>query len=285
MNRPTQDVSALPVRRLAPTELAACQSLAYSLDFHHPDKLWKLLFDLGEVHGIFDDDGDVVSTGALVRFGDKLATIGMVLTDARFGGRGLAKRVMRRLLERAGDAVTTLYATDRGRPLYDKLGFVVTGNNSVYIGRPEFGAAPSPRSRPATPADLPGMLDLDSRAMGADRSDLVVRLFDYAERLRVVERDGRIAGYASGWRHNDKLVMGPVLAYDGADATALLDDVAATWRGQVRLEVSSLRPRLAEWALACGLTRRAVVAIMASRDDPPTGEPDFWHTPVSLAIN
>jgi GNAT superfamily N-acetyltransferase len=47
----------------------------------------------------------------------------MVLVAARCEGRGLGRRIMAHAMARAGDAVLTLYATDRGRPLYERLGF------------------------------------------------------------------------------------------------------------------------------------------------------------------
>lgn len=280
-----EDLSRLEVRRLAPTELAACQSLAYGREWHYPDHTWKLLFDVGELHGIFDDRGDLLTVATLVRFGQELATIGMVLTDQRLEGRGLARRVMERLLERAEPVVVTLYATSQGRPLYEKLGFVASANSTIYVGRPEFATRSVPRSRIATPADLPGMLALDARALGADRSDLVVRLFGYAVQVRVIERDGQVVGYGGAWRTSDSLALGPVLAADTADALELLDDLAAASRGPVRLEVSSERPALAEWAGARGLTDRAVLTIMATQGRPLPGERGSWHAPLMLAIN
>lgn len=278
------DLSHLLVRRLAPSELAAIQDLAYGRDWYYPDRTWQLLFDVGELHGIFGEHGELLSVGTLTRFGEQLATIGMVMTDPGFEGRGLSRRVMQRLLERAGEAQVTLYATSVGRPLYEKLGFAATGTNSMYIGRPT-PAPPAQRSRPAVPADLPGILDLDAQAMGIDRSHLVVRLFDYADQLRVIENARQIIAYGGSWRASDKLVIGPIIATQTAEAIALLDDIAATSRGTLRLEASSERPAMAEWATARGLTEVGTTTAMVIRPQPLLSKRDFWHVPLSVAIN
>ncbi|MEV6104261.1 GNAT family N-acetyltransferase [Streptomyces sp. NPDC051940] len=278
------DLSRLPLRRLATSELAAVQDLAYGRDWYYPDRTWQLLFDIGELHGVIGPRGRLLSVGALTRFGAELAAIGMVMTDPGFEGRGLSRRVMEHLLERAGSAQVTLYATSAGRPLYEKLGFAATASSTMYVGRPT-AVAPAGLSRRAEPADLPGILELDQRAMGVDRSQLLVRLFDYAEQLRVVDSGGRIAAYGGAWRGADKLVIGPVIATRTADALALLDDITASARGVLRLEAHSERPHLAEWATAHGLREQAVITPMALRAHPLPGERALWHLPLSVAIN
>ncbi|NGN62352.1 GNAT family N-acetyltransferase [Streptomyces sp. A7024] len=279
------DLSRLPVRRLATSELAAIQDLAYGRDWYYPDRTWQLLFDVGELHGIAGPRGELLAVGAVTRFGAELAAIGMVMTDPGFEGRGLSRRVMERLVERAGAAAqVTLYATTAGRPLYEKLGFAATASSVMYVGRPA-GVTPAGRSRPAEPADLPAILELDARAMGVDRSQLLIRLFDYADQLRVIESDGRLLAYGGAWRGADKLVIGPVIAEDDAGALALLDDIASSARGTLRLEAHSDRPHLTKWATDHGLREQATITPMALLDRPLPGERALWHIPLSVAIN
>lgn len=282
MTANVDDVSHLPVRRLAPCELGAIQALAYGRDWLYPDSTWGFLFDIGEIHGVFDEEGDLLTTATLVRFGPHLASVGMVLTDPRFEGRGLGRRIMRRLLDRADGAAVILYATAQGRPLYEKLGFVPLAESTIYKGVPELADARPPRSRSATPDDLPGMLALDVEAVGADRSDMVVRLFDYAHELRLIERDNRVVAYGGSWRTVDSLVLGPVLAADGADAVALLDDLVRRARGPLRMEAHSDRPHVHRWAAENGLDQQQTLTAMAI-GPPLPGNWDRWHVPLSLA--
>ncbi|MQY10224.1 hypothetical protein SRB5_03310 [Streptomyces sp. RB5] len=191
---------------------------------------------------------------------------------------------MERLLERAGRAQVTLVATKAGRPLYEKLGFGATATNTMYVGHPT-SVTPDGRSRAATTGDLPGILELDQRAMGVDRAALLVRLFDYTERLYVVERADRVVAYGGAWRGSDKVIVGPLIAERTDDALALLDDLAASVRGSFRLEAHSERPHLVRWAVAHGLREQAVITPMALRDEPLPGERGLWHLPLSVAVN
>jgi GNAT superfamily N-acetyltransferase len=282
MTTKVDDVSRLPVRRLAPCELGAIQALAYGRDWFYPDSTWELLFDIGEIHGVFDEEGDLLTTATLVRFGLQMASVGMVLTDPRVEGRGLGRRVMQRVLDRTGDASVILYATARGRPLYEKLGFVPLAESTIYKGVPEPADAQPPRSRPVTPDDLPGMLALDGAALGADRSDMVVQLFDYAHELRVIERGNQVVAYGGSWRAVDSLVLGPVVAVDGADAVALLDDLVRRARGSLRLEAHGDRPHIHGWAAERGLVQQGFLSAMAI-GPPLPGDWGLWHAPLSLA--
>ncbi|MFI6938582.1 GNAT family N-acetyltransferase [Streptomyces sp. NPDC050418] len=276
--------SHLPLRRLASTELSAIQDLAYGRDWYYPDRTWRLLFDIGELHGVFDEHGRLLTVGALCRFGDELASIGMVMTDPDHEGLGLSRRVMERLIERAGPAQVTLYATRAGQPLYEKLGFAATAASTMYVGRPT-AVTPTGRSRLAEPADLPRLAELDARAMGVDRSHVLARLFAYADVLRVIEQDGELIAYGGAWRGSDKVVVGPLIAHRSDDAVDLLSDIAGSVRGVLRLEAHSERPHLAEWALAHGLREQAAITPMSLRTTPLPGERGLWHLPLSVAIN
>src|SRR5205085_7325306 len=72
-------------------------------------------------------DGVLVATATAVWYGTDLAWIGMVLTAAEYRGRGFARALMRHALdyvETRGVGCVKLDATDMGRPLYERLGFV-----------------------------------------------------------------------------------------------------------------------------------------------------------------
>ncbi|HEY6738703.1 MAG TPA: GNAT family N-acetyltransferase, partial [Actinopolymorphaceae bacterium] len=181
--------SKIPVRRLVHAERPLCQGLAQDQGWNSEDRKWRLLFDIGEVYGAFSPDGELISTATMTRFGPQSVAISMVLTAPRFQGQGLARRVVTEVLARSRPAVVSLYATDEGRPLYEKLGFVTYASNTLYKGRFVADPAYRPRSRPATPNDLPALLALDADVTGADRSNLVTRLFGFTTQLRVLERD------------------------------------------------------------------------------------------------
>lgn len=275
---------AIPVRRLDPAELSACLDLAADRGWPREEHKWRLLFDVGEVYGITDPDGALVSTAVLTRYGPGLCAISMVLVAARHDGRGLGRRLMTEVLKHTGDAVVTLYATDLGRPLYEKLGFTAVADNLTHVGEFKPAAADSGRTRPATAADLDAIVRLDTEVHGADRSALVRRLPAFCERLRVLETDGRITGYAGAWRNLDKVVAGPVVAADTADATALVADLARQLDAPVRLEVLHEFGHMGAWAVEHGLAPSGTTALMVLNGRTLPGDAARRFSPVSVAL-
>jgi ribosomal protein S18 acetylase RimI-like enzyme len=272
-----------------------------------PEKAkWSLLLEVSEVFGIDapdggdgTDGGDGALAGAVVltRYGADLASVGMMLVAARYGRRGLGRALMEHLLAEAGDATVTLFATDLGKPLYDKLGFRTIRRSAAFTGpfrADPFRADPAVttatadnskmRTRPAAAADMASIIDVDKAAFGADRSRLLRRLPAFAGQLLVLETGRSIAGFAAAWQNHTSTVIGPVVAPDGAAARRLIGDLAAEIRGQVRLDLDPDRPELPAWAVRHGLQPAGLNAVMAYGDRPPPGDPARLFTPISIAL-
>ena len=233
----------------------------------------------------------------------------MMLVAARYGRRGLGRALMEHLLATAGEgAAVTLFATDMGRPLYEKLGFAPVRRNVSFVGRfrprpvqitarnaersgPGRAAPPARpsrapgRVRPAGRADLPAILAVDRAAFGADRGAIVGRLPDFADRIAVIENGHGIAGYAAAWRnHVTSTVIGPLVAPDAEAATRLIAELAARVKTPVRLDLDPDRPELPGWAHAHGLEPVARTVVMAHGDLRPRGTPERLYTPISVAL-
>src|SRR5258708_18710505 len=106
---------------------------------------WQRVLAL-EPDGCFaiECDGQVRATRTAVCFGEELAWVGMVLTDAQYRGRGFARRLMEHTLAYVrGKRVAwiKLDATDMGRPLYERLGFDDEGTIERWIR--QAGAVPA----------------------------------------------------------------------------------------------------------------------------------------------
>ena len=71
-----------------------------------------------------------------------------MLVATGYARRGLGRALMEHLLAEAGDAMVTLFATDLGRPLYEKLGFASVRQSVSFVG--------TFRSGPLSPAAGPG---------------------------------------------------------------------------------------------------------------------------------
>ena len=119
-----------------------------------------------------------------------------VLPRARRRGVGelLTKAAVDWLQER-GAQTTLLYATDMGRPVYERVGFEAEAAARAWRGSPPGPGRPSAEViRRLRPADRDAILELDRSVTGEDRTpvlDQLTALLGFA-----LERDGAFAGYA-----------------------------------------------------------------------------------------
>ncbi|MEV0648521.1 GNAT family N-acetyltransferase [Phytomonospora sp. NPDC050363] len=276
------DPVAVPVRRLTGDDREACMDLAVDREWGREEPKWRFLFEVAEVYGVDAPDGGLAGCYTLTRYGTESAAIGMVLVAARYNGRGLGRRMMNHALDIAGDALVSLYATEMGRPLYEKLGFEVVDVNTSHIGVFK-GAAPG-LSRPVTAGDLDTVLAYDRDAFGADRTRLLTVLHASAAAFRVVEADGKVTGYAAAWRNTHHLVIGPVVAEDLDTAGALIADLSAGAEAPVRVDVLHSRPALREWATANGIGPGFDGTFMVVGGAAVPGDPARVFAPVTQAV-
>jgi GNAT superfamily N-acetyltransferase len=265
---------------LGPDELPECCDLAQSRGWWREERKWRLLFDVGTVYGLRDDDGALIGTTVLTRYGTA-AAISMVLIAQAYERRGLGGRLMRRALDDAGDTVVFLNATSFGQQLYQRLGFSAIGTTYTHFGEPA-PIAPSGRTRLAGPDDLAAIEALDARVTGCDRAHLVRRLPAFLSGVRVAERDGVLSGYAGIWDNEGTTMVGPVLAADEDEARALVADLLAGVSGPVRLDLQT--PGLRALADGHGAEVRFSTAVMVRGAAKLPGDRDRWFVPVMQAL-
>ena len=279
-----------PIRRLEPGDLKRCVALSVDRGWPPERSKWSLLLAASETFGVDAPDGrGLAGAVVLTRWGPDLASVGMMLVAARYGRRGVGRRLMEQVIAEAGDATVTLFATDLGRPLYEKLGFLPVRRSVSFVGtfRPAGGAASGPAdaagfTRAATEADRPAILAVDRAAFGADRSHVLTRLPGFADRIVVLTDD---SGYAAAWRSTpSSTVIGPLVAPDAEAAEQLIADLAAHAHGSIRLDLDPDRPELPAWAHKHGLEPVSRTLVMARGRLWDRGTPDRLFTPISVAL-
>ncbi|CAM5516002.1 GNAT family N-acetyltransferase OS=Streptomyces tendae OX=1932 GN=GUR47_21205 PE=4 SV=1 [Streptomyces tendae] len=187
----------------------------------------------------------------------------MVLVAERHARQGVGRRLMRHIVSGLGTVPLTLHATPYGRPLYEELGFKVTGGAEMVRGRfVPGGPEPKPFTRAATAEDLPAILRLDEEVFGADRTHIVTRLPAFADQLRVAEADGRIIGYAAAWPNMDTHVVGPLIARDTETAKALIGSLATRTDRPLRTDIDVRHEELLAWVKERGLAGVSRNAVM-----------------------
>ena len=190
------------LRLLRISDVPQAMQLKDAAGWNQTEDDWRRVIEL-EPEGCFavERDGRLISTASSICYGKELAWIGMVLTDPEFRGRGLASRLMHRILEFLNGravACVKLDATDLGRGVYRKLGFVDECPIERWV-------------RAAGQAD-PVTLDsweldaaMDLRAFGADRSLLLSSLAGESASIPG-------SGYAMGRAGSKAAYFGPCVA-------------------------------------------------------------------------
>ncbi|NMO36276.1 GNAT family N-acetyltransferase [Streptomyces sp. GMY01] len=254
----TPSAAALPIRRLTFRDLTACADLSENRGWQREEHKWGLLLTAGKAYGIDDPDGGLVAGCVVTEYGTHdrpdLGAIGMVLVAERHARQGIGRRLMRHVVSLMGPTPLTLHATPNGRPLYEELGFKVTGRAEMVVGRfvPE-DTPSSVATRAATAEDLHGVLRLDEEVFGADRTPLITRLPAFADHLLVAEDGGRIIGYTAAWPNMDTHVVGPLIARDTQTAKALITAVAARTDRPLRTDVDVRHEELLAWLRQRGM--------------------------------
>ncbi|CAM5731502.1 GNAT family N-acetyltransferase OS=Streptomyces alboniger OX=132473 GN=CP975_17485 PE=4 SV=1 [Streptomyces alboniger] len=264
---PTPSLSALPIRRLTLRDHSACADLSEDRGWPREEHKWGLLLTAGTGYGIDDPEGGLVAACVVTEYGlqdrPDLGAIGMVLVAERHARQGVGRRLMRHIVSVMGTTPLTLHATPNGRPLYEEIGFKVTGRAEMLSGHftPD-GTDPGIATRPATAEDLTGILRLDEEVFGADRTHIITRLPAFADQLRVAEEEGRVIGYAGAWPNMDTQVVGPLIARDTRTAKALLASLAAHSDRPLRTDIDVRHEELLAWAKERGLVSVAFNAVM-----------------------
>ncbi|WP_055494044.1 GNAT family N-acetyltransferase [Streptomyces sp. TP-A0356] len=284
----TPALADLPIRRLTHRDLHACADLSEDRGWPREEHKWGLLLAAGKGYGIDDPEGGLVTACVVTGYGTgdrpDLCAIGMVLVAERHARQGVGRRLMRHVVAEAGTTPLTLYATPYGRPLYEELGFKVTGTSEMVRGHFRAGGPCSAvATRPATGEDLSTLVRLDEEVFGADRTHLITRLPAFADQLRVAEEGGRITGYAALWPNMDTHVVGPLVARDTETTKALVASLAAHTDRPLRTDVDVRHEALLTWLKEHGLTSVGFNAVMTYGTPDLPGDWTRRFAPLTVA--
>ena len=178
------------LREMTTADLPAAHALTDALRWPHRPADWEQAFRHAEGL-VAERDGQTVGTGLRMRWGPQHAAIGLIVVAPACQGRRVGHRLMTALLEGLEGCSVLLHATSEGRGLYERLGFVRTGEIRQHQGvaqpAPLIALGPDRRLRPATAADLETLRALDTAARGMPRPALIDELFRDADATVVLD--------------------------------------------------------------------------------------------------
>ncbi|MFE2290682.1 GNAT family N-acetyltransferase [Streptomyces sp. NPDC059452] len=275
----------LPVRRLSRVDLVSCADLSEDRGWPRDEHRWGLLLSAGTGYGIDDPDGKGLAAACVMTsYGPRLAAVGMMLVAERHARQGIARRLMRHVMEEAGSTPLCLYATAQGQELYEKLGFAHVGRTDRVGGL--FRAEDRPSAvvtRPAAADDLQAMVRLDLPVFGVDRTHIIARLPAFSDRLRVAEENGELTGYAALWPSGISHALGPLVARDTATAKALVTALAATTDRPLRVDVDARHEEFLGWLVERGLEPGSRTALMTYGIADLPGDASRRFAPLTVA--
>lgn len=118
---------------------------------------------------VAEQDGRIVGTAACVGFG-RTGWIGGVAVAEDARGQGLGRRLTEAALDALGPRETVLLlASEAGRPIYERLGFVAEQHYRKFW-TPDVVLPRVADIRPLTPAHREAVRALDARVTGEDRT-------------------------------------------------------------------------------------------------------------------
>lgn len=245
------------LREMQEADLEAALSLSQAVHWPHRLADWQFAFGLGR-GVVAERDGDVVGCALSWDWGASHATLGLVIVDPKCQGRRIGFRLLQVLLADLGDRSVLLHATAEGRGLYERLGFVRTGEVRQHQGQapsaPLVALDPGWRLRPSDHADAEALIELDAAARGMPRAALMRELLSASDTV-VLDHEGQRRGFAMLRRFGRGLIIGPVVAPDALGAKALIAHLVGVSAGKfVRIDID-FDSGLAEWLESLGLMR------------------------------
>jgi GNAT superfamily N-acetyltransferase len=265
------------IRTLAHDDIPFAMKLKDQAGWNQTETDWQRFVDM-QPDGCFvaEWDGQTVGTTVTCVF-RSVAWIAMVLVDPEFRGRGIGKALMSHalnFLDAQGVSCVRLDATALGKPLYEKLGFVVEYELSRYEGFPKPGVptglklTPAPaRSVQADSKEWAHLIQLDRDITGADRSKFLSRLFSEApEAIRVVRWPTQGIGFLASRAGTRARQIGPCLGTPDAGMTLMRDAACLYADTRVYIDIPMQNQLATDTAKEMGLTvQRQLVRMRRGR--------------------
>jgi len=224
--------------------------LSEDLGWPHRHSDWELTTSLSEGFALVRG-GDVVGTALATLFGPDVAALNMIIIDAALRGRGLGQQLMHAILDLSGTREQRLIATQSGLPLYERMGFVTTGQILQLQGKLT-AVSDSATADWLDMSERNAIVALDVEASGMQRADLIDRLIEVGQ-IAVLRDNGSVTAYAALRNFGHGEVVGPVVASSDVDARSLLSFLFSRRTGAFMRIDCDATAGLADWLERLGL--------------------------------
>jgi ribosomal protein S18 acetylase RimI-like enzyme len=235
-------------RAMRADDVEAAWALSMEQNWPHRPQDWETALALGEGF-VATLDGKVIGTSLRWIWGPGHATIGLLIVASFMRGRRIGTELMHQTLAGMENRTISLYATELGRGIYERLGFERIGeirqHQAVARTAPVVALEPGWRLRPYQKYDELNLMNMDLAARGWQRLELLKLWIESAEQVVVLDKAGEFGGYAILRRFGKGVTIGPVVACNQTGARALISHLVSAAAGRfTRIDVD----------FSCGLT-------------------------------
>ncbi|WP_395761402.1 GNAT family N-acetyltransferase [Bacillus sp. 3G2] len=203
----------------------------------------ETIFDSGIVYGVWNEREKLIASAAIILYGEKLASIGMVIVHPNYKGRGIGKAITDACIKSVSvQTPIMLIATDEGKPLYEKLGFRVVSYVSKYICSSynvnDYCVGNEDYMVKYEECDLEEIIKLDENAFGTNREEFLTKRMIQSEQCIVVkDKEQNVLGYGLSIQTSENKIIGPVVAKNDAMAMRIVHHLAREHNGKLRMDV------------------------------------------------
>lgn len=264
------------IRAMVQSDLSIALSLSEDARWPYRQSDWKTLFLMGEGR-VAEVDGAVVGVGMRWLWGERIASVGLVIVAPDLRERGIGRRLLEALCAGLDDRTVLLHTAGKLHRFYASMGFERTGEIHQYEGKalqaPLMALPEGSRLRPGGRNDMQLLVEMDERAVGVVRQSLIQTWLRQSIGTVVLDHPDGPCGFAILRRFGHGATIGPVVAPCAMAAKAMIAHLAGLATGRMlRLDVHA-HGELEDWLPNLGLTRVADAAVLLRGSPVPPAAP------------
>ena len=210
------------LRVMSADDAPAAMTLLHEIGWNHSlEQIQRNIAWGGQGSFCLAFDNEIVATAIAFKYSDRLAWVGLVVSDPAYQRRGFARRLMNHAMQYLSTVESVMLdASLLGFPLYDSMGFKSLYKINAYTCAPKHFEL-SRTVRPMTASDLPTVIAMDADMIGLPRPQVINWLFETGKAFVAAEQD-LIVGFTFVKWNVDILRLAAWNARDVATAELLL---------------------------------------------------------------
>lgn len=239
------DKLSISLDQLGKNDVPGLIGLSGSIGWDYDENEIETVMATGKIFGHKNSEDKIVSSAAIIEYDTNVASLGMVIVDEEYRGMGLGKDATQKCIDSVPCTTSILLiATEEGKPLYEKMGFVAVDSVNKFLCE---------NYSPTTPSYISGiviedfnechfnrMLMIDKNAFGDTRTKFLQKRIRQSEKCLVAkDHNDQVIGYGAAILGPVNLILGPIVAPNFEIATLIIDSLALNHKGKLRIDVPS----------------------------------------------